>query len=129
MGVDFWGYMFLPHCVIKALGQAKHTRSVGRPTIDQLAGRVQAESKRSSREAEELGTTNPLILLGLVVTTGEFTSGAKEAAEQMDIKLVGGVALARELVDLGVGIKTLTEDFVEIEATPPLEWLAAPSAH
>ncbi len=71
--------------------QAKRwSSSVGRPTVQQFAGSLMGRKARK----------------GVLISTSEFTQDARDYTAQIDLKivLIGGIELARLMIDHGVGV-------------------------
>lgn len=86
----------------------KRNNVVGSPEIDSFSGALRR--KRADR--------------GVFITTSSFTSGAKEAAKQLNVALVDGEMLTNLMVQYKVGVQVQqTYELYDIDDDFFAEWL------
>jgi len=71
--------------------ECKHTSSVGRPVIQKLHSAVQTYDSVSRKK-------------GMVVTTGQFSTPAKQYADDVDIELIDGADLRDIASQIGMDL-------------------------
>lgn len=125
-GIDFEGYIETAFALIRVIGQAKKFQRgnvVGRPTVDELCGRLITCPKDTREDYSLL----PVMRVGVIVTTSTFSTPARDAASEAAIRLFDGKKLARDLVSRGIGIQWLNENSAQLDSRPPLDWFESPS--
>ena len=103
-GIDVRGTLVVGDAVrIRMAVQAKRWRSnVGSPIVQQVRGSLGAHEQ------------------GLIITTSDFSSGAKEEATRADatpVALMNGEQLAAQLVEHEIGVRRETYDLLTLEET------------